>query len=148
MSTVLRDFAWMYFQLQIKSARKLISALCCGLTVNQFVDLIEWRHGGEYCTSISWLSVRWIKLCFFTENSTSVLILNFTLWSMRGSLSDGFLRSFSSKNSTWNGAQSHGGLWSCDDAWIGRVNCDVMYLLQPKCIFVFVSWRLFNSRTF
>ena len=32
MSTVLRDFAWMCFQLQIKSARKLISALCCGLT--------------------------------------------------------------------------------------------------------------------
>ena len=32
MPTVVRDFTWMCFRLQIKSARKLISALCCGLT--------------------------------------------------------------------------------------------------------------------
>ena len=43
MSTVLRDFARMCFQLQIKSARKLISALCCGLTrgVNTLSKMIN-----------------------------------------------------------------------------------------------------------
>ena len=107
--------------------------------VNQFVDLIEWRwvlHVNQltFCEVNKALFFHWkFHECAHSKLYTVKYARKSFWW---------VLRLFSSKNSTWNCAQSHGGLWSCDDAWIGRVNCDVMYLLQPKCIFFCVCFMM------
>ena len=75
-------------------------------------NLSTWLNGGEHwildILQLTFCEVN--KALFFTENYTSVLILNFTLWSMRGSIFDGYWDRFCPKNPTWNGAQT----WQTD----------------------------------
>ena len=106
--------------------------------VNQFVDLIEWRwvlHVNQltFCEVNKALFFHWkFHECAHSKLYT-VKYARKSFWWVFEIV---FVKKFDLKlctKSWWS--------LSCDDAWIGRVNCDVMYLLQPKCIFL----RLFHD---